>query len=124
MGGTSAVLEKAQAALDMIREAPLDRFFEAMATRLNAEKAEGKEMIVNMVFTDLDQTYGGKRAWRSSASSGSSINPWAISPLWRLRGIAEIANRTVTRGHSDKFDVNANREKHCIYMVLLLFFDF
>jgi len=35
----------------------LERFLDAMAARLNAPKAEGKEMIVNLTFTDLDVTH-------------------------------------------------------------------
>jgi alkyl sulfatase BDS1-like metallo-beta-lactamase superfamily hydrolase len=45
------------ASMDMIRYAPLEAFLEAMAARLNAPKAEGKEMIVNLIFTDLEDTY-------------------------------------------------------------------
>ena len=45
------------ASMDMIRYAPLESFLEAMAARLNAPKAEGKDMIVNLFFTDLDETY-------------------------------------------------------------------
>jgi alkyl sulfatase BDS1-like metallo-beta-lactamase superfamily hydrolase len=45
------------AAMGMIRHAPLERFLDAMAARLNAPKAEGKEMIVNLIFTDLEATY-------------------------------------------------------------------
>ncbi len=41
----------------MIKHAPLESFLEAMAARLNAPKAEGKDMIVNLIFTDLDETY-------------------------------------------------------------------
>jgi len=44
-------------AMGMIRHAPVERFLDAMAARLNAPKAEGKEMIVNLVFTDLGATY-------------------------------------------------------------------
>jgi alkyl sulfatase BDS1-like metallo-beta-lactamase superfamily hydrolase len=44
-------------AMGMLKHAPLERFFDAMAARLNAEKAEGKEMIVNLVFTDVDKSY-------------------------------------------------------------------
>ncbi len=43
-------------AIDMLKHAPLERFLDAMAVRLNAPKAEGKEMIVNLIFTDLDVT--------------------------------------------------------------------
>jgi alkyl sulfatase BDS1-like metallo-beta-lactamase superfamily hydrolase len=45
------------AAMDMIKHAPLERFLDAMAARLNAPKAEGKEMIVNLVFSDLGTTH-------------------------------------------------------------------
>jgi alkyl sulfatase BDS1-like metallo-beta-lactamase superfamily hydrolase len=44
-------------AMDMIRHAPLERFLDAMAVRLNASEAEGREMIVNLNFTDLDATH-------------------------------------------------------------------
>ena len=35
---------------------PLDMFFTAMATRLNGPKADGKDMTLNFVFTDLGET--------------------------------------------------------------------
>jgi alkyl sulfatase BDS1-like metallo-beta-lactamase superfamily hydrolase len=44
-------------ALNMLEHAPLDRFLDAMAARLDAEKAVGKEMIVNLVFTDVATSY-------------------------------------------------------------------
>jgi len=44
-------------AMDMIKHAPLERFLDAMAARLNGPKAEGKDMIVNLIFTDLDASY-------------------------------------------------------------------
>ncbi len=45
------------AAVDMLKHAPLDRFLVAMAARLNPEKAEGKEMIVNLVFSDVGTSF-------------------------------------------------------------------
>ncbi|MBW2719875.1 MAG: MBL fold metallo-hydrolase [Deltaproteobacteria bacterium] len=44
-------------AMGMIKHAPLVRFLDAMAARLNATKAEGKEMVVNLVITDIDETH-------------------------------------------------------------------
>ncbi|MGB5313125.1 MAG: alkyl sulfatase C-terminal domain-containing protein, partial [Polyangiales bacterium] len=44
-------------AVDMLKHAPLDRFLVAMAARLNPEKAEGKEMIVNLVFSDVGTSF-------------------------------------------------------------------
>jgi alkyl sulfatase BDS1-like metallo-beta-lactamase superfamily hydrolase len=44
-------------AKDMIKHAPLERFLDAMAARLDGVKAEGKEMILNLVITDLGTTH-------------------------------------------------------------------
>lgn len=45
------------AAIDLITQAPVERFLDAMAVRLNADKAEGKKMTVNLVLTDLGVTH-------------------------------------------------------------------
>ena len=55
-GGPTEPVDLASA-LDMIKHAPIERFLDGMAARLDAEKAEGKEMIVNLVFTDLGTTH-------------------------------------------------------------------
>jgi alkyl sulfatase BDS1-like metallo-beta-lactamase superfamily hydrolase len=55
-GGPTEGIDLASA-IDMIKHAPLERFLDAMAAHLNAPKAEGKEMIVNLVFTDLGESY-------------------------------------------------------------------
>ena len=44
-------------AINMLKHAPIARFLDAMAARLDPKKAEGKEMIVNLVFTDIDSTH-------------------------------------------------------------------
>ncbi len=43
--------------LDVLRQTPLSRFFDSMAARLNGPDAEGTEMTVNMIFTDLHESY-------------------------------------------------------------------
>ncbi len=55
-GGPDKGIDLASA-MGMIRHAPLARFLDAMAGRLNAAKAEGKEMVVNLVITDIDATH-------------------------------------------------------------------
>ena len=55
-GGPTEGIDLA-AMMDMIKHAPLESFLTAMAARLNAPKAEGKDMIVNLSFTDLEETY-------------------------------------------------------------------
>ncbi|HSN83926.1 MAG TPA: alkyl sulfatase dimerization domain-containing protein [Polyangiales bacterium] len=44
-------------AMDMIKHAPVERFLDAMAVRLNGPRAEGEEMTINLVFTDLNESY-------------------------------------------------------------------
>lgn len=44
-------------AIDMLKHAPMERFLDAIAARLNPEKAAGKEMTVNLVFTDVGSSY-------------------------------------------------------------------
>ena len=43
--------------LDLARQAPVERFLDAMGARLNAEKAAGKEVKINMVFTDVVKSF-------------------------------------------------------------------
>lgn len=44
-------------ALDMLQHAPIGRFLDAMAARLDPSKAAGKKTKINLVFTDIDETY-------------------------------------------------------------------
>lgn len=43
--------------LEMLNQTPIERFLEAMAASLNATKAEGKKLKINLVFSDTKQTY-------------------------------------------------------------------
>ena len=45
------------AAADLLAHLPLDVFFAALAARLDGPKADGKETTVNLVFTDLDESW-------------------------------------------------------------------
>ncbi len=42
---------------DVLRQTPVQRFFDSMAARLNGPDAEGAELSVNFVFTDLRESY-------------------------------------------------------------------
>jgi len=44
-------------AIDLLRHTPTERFLDAMAVRLNGPKAADAELTVNLVFTDLGETY-------------------------------------------------------------------
>ncbi len=43
--------------LDMLRHTPVPRFLDAMAARLKGKDAEGKDLTLNLVFTDLKESY-------------------------------------------------------------------
>ncbi len=45
------------AAIDLLRNVPIPRFLDALATRVDAAKAEGVVLSLNFVFTDLKQSY-------------------------------------------------------------------
>ncbi len=47
----------AAAVAGLLHHLPPDLFFAAMATRLNGPKADGKRMTINVVFTDLNESY-------------------------------------------------------------------
>ena len=44
-------------AMGILKMTPLPRFFDSMAVRLNGPDAAGKKMSVNVLFTDLDESY-------------------------------------------------------------------
>jgi alkyl sulfatase BDS1-like metallo-beta-lactamase superfamily hydrolase len=45
------------AAMEVLRRMPVARFFDSMAARLNGPSADGKQLVLNFVFTDLDESY-------------------------------------------------------------------
>jgi alkyl sulfatase BDS1-like metallo-beta-lactamase superfamily hydrolase len=44
-------------AIDLLRQTPTRNFLDAMAVRLNGPKAAGEELTINLVFTDLGESY-------------------------------------------------------------------
>src|SRR5690606_26462790 len=42
---------------NLLRHLPAERFFTAMATRLDGPAADGKHIVINFVFTDLGETH-------------------------------------------------------------------
>ncbi|MFO7559038.1 MAG: alkyl sulfatase dimerization domain-containing protein [Desulfobacterales bacterium] len=43
--------------LEVLKHTPVSLFFDSMSVRLNGPDAEGKNMVVNIVFTDIDESY-------------------------------------------------------------------
>ncbi len=46
-----------KAAANLLREMPVHRFFDAISARIDARAAEGRDMTVNFIFTDLDRSF-------------------------------------------------------------------
>lgn len=44
-------------ATGLVAHIPVSRFLDAMATRINGERAEGRNTTVNLIFTDLEETH-------------------------------------------------------------------
>jgi len=55
-GGPEKTMELSNA-LDMLKQTPISNFLDAMAVRLNGPKADSKEITINIIFTDLNQSY-------------------------------------------------------------------
>ena len=45
------------AMVDMLQHTPIERFLEAMAASVDGEKADGVRLTINLVFSDLGETY-------------------------------------------------------------------
>ena len=43
--------------LDMLQHTPIERFLEAMAASLNGKKAAGLNLKINLIFSDLGESY-------------------------------------------------------------------
>lgn len=44
-------------AIEMLEQTPISNILDSMAVRLNGPKADGKNLTINLVFTDLDESY-------------------------------------------------------------------
>jgi len=55
--GTPKQVLDMSSTVELLRSTPMPRFLDAMAARLKADKAEGKEYTINLVLTDLKESY-------------------------------------------------------------------
>jgi linear primary-alkylsulfatase len=44
-------------AMELLEQTPIPNFLDSMSVRLNGPKADGKKLTINLVFTDLGQSY-------------------------------------------------------------------
>ncbi len=55
--GVPAAAARAPVSPDIVRAMSLDLFFDYLAVRLNGDKAEGRRLVINWRFTDVDRGY-------------------------------------------------------------------
>jgi alkyl sulfatase BDS1-like metallo-beta-lactamase superfamily hydrolase len=55
--GVPATTARAPVSPDVVRAMSLDLFFDYLGVRINGEKAQGRRIVVNWVFSDLDRCY-------------------------------------------------------------------
>ena len=55
--GVPATVARAPVSPDIVRAMSLELFFDHLGVRLNGDKAEGRRIVINWVFSDLDQRY-------------------------------------------------------------------
>jgi alkyl sulfatase BDS1-like metallo-beta-lactamase superfamily hydrolase len=55
--GVPATAARAPVSPDVVRAMSLDLFFDYLGVRINGEKAEGRRIVINWVFSDLDRRY-------------------------------------------------------------------
>jgi len=55
--GVPAMVARAPVSPDIVRAMSLELFFDYLGVRLNGDKAEGRRMVINWIFSDLDQRY-------------------------------------------------------------------
>jgi alkyl sulfatase BDS1-like metallo-beta-lactamase superfamily hydrolase len=55
--GAAASAARAPVSPDVVRAMSLDLFFDYLGVRLNGEKAEGRRLVINWIFPDLDRGY-------------------------------------------------------------------
>jgi len=55
--GRPSTVARAPISPDVVRAMSLELFFDYLGVRLNSEKAEGRRIVINWVFSDLDRRY-------------------------------------------------------------------
>ena len=55
--GVPSAVARAPVSPDVVRAMSLDLFFDYLGVRLNGDKAEGRRIVINWVFSDLDRRY-------------------------------------------------------------------
>ena len=56
-GGTPTVAARAPVSPDVVRAMSLEHFFDYVAVRIDADKAEGRRLVINWIFPDVDRRY-------------------------------------------------------------------
>ena len=55
--GAATTAARAPVSPDVVRAMSLDLFFDYLGVRLNGDRAEGRRLVINWIFSDLDRRY-------------------------------------------------------------------
>ena len=111
------------AVADLLLHLPLDVFFASLAARLDGPKADGKDTTVNVIFTDLQETWvlhlenavlhTARRAPdRSAAATVSLTRPLLVRLVTGQTGLRELV-------FSDELSVEGSRLELLSFLSLL-----
>ncbi len=121
--GTPVLPGGAGAAPDLIRSLPLDMYFDYLAVRLDGDKAAGKRIVLNWLFTDSGQKYvlNLENSALTCAPDAQAANADATLSLTRatLDEISLQKTTFVAALESGKIAVAGSREKFLEMLAML-----
>jgi alkyl sulfatase BDS1-like metallo-beta-lactamase superfamily hydrolase len=102
-------------ASQLLRYTPMERFFDAMATRLDGPEADGVSLAVNFVFTDLGESYRlwienavlHHRQFAKGAKSPADVTVRLTRDFWLRLATGQAGVRDLV--FSDDIDVEGSR---------------
>lgn len=109
--------------VEIISQIPLDKFFTSIAVRIDAEKAEGKDLTINFHFTDVEETFvvnienSVMHHWKKDAAPDADATVSLTRGFWLkvLSGKASIRELVF----SDEIDIDGSKLKVLSFFSML-----
>ena len=121
-------LDTPQLGADVIKATPLDMFFDLLAVRLIGPKAAGKKIVLNAVFTDINEQYllvvengvlnYAKGKLDAEADATLTLSRTALDEV--ILGEAKLADKL----NSGEAQISGNPEKLVEFLSLMDTFEF
>ena len=109
--------------VDMLMQTPIERFLEAMAASLIGPEAEGKDLRIDLVFSDLDESYrlaieNAVLHWRRAKPAGDANATLTLTKALFVKIVAGTAGAKDTL-MSDELKVTGSRVDLVRFFALL-----